>query len=132
MKPIAIQVSPKLTRATADCWYGSLLPSSERYGANAGRARKLAIVNSPMTMARVRNAPLSRATRRFGRMIRTMIREPAGAEALRRLGQAPDVHRPQARVDRPVHVRERQDDVAEHEQRVLPMSVWVNGSGGWL
>ena len=78
MKPIAIQVSPKLTRATADCWYGSLLPSSERYGANAGRARKLAMVNSPMTMARVRNAPLSSATRRFGRMIRDMtVNQPA-------------------------------------------------------
>ena len=36
------------------------------------------MVNSPMTMARVRKAPLSSATRRFGRMTWTMIRgQPA-------------------------------------------------------
>ena len=38
----------------------------------------------------------------------------------------------EARVDGPVHVRERQDDVAGDEQDVLPKSVWVSGSGGRL
>src|SRR5688572_22613169 len=46
--------------------------------------------------------------------------QPAGAEALGGLGQALDVHRPQARVDRPVHVRERQHDVTEDEERRAP------------
>ena len=75
-----------------------------------------AIVNSPMTMARLRNAPDSRATRRFGRMIRNEDREPAGAQALGGLGEGPDVDRPQPGVDRPVHVRQRQDDVGEDQQ----------------
>ena len=91
------------------------------------------MVNSPMTMARVRNAPLSSATRRFGRMTATMIREPAGAQALGGLGQAPDVDRPQAGVDRPVHVRERQDDVGGDEQDAAARCrCAVSGSGGWL
>ena len=41
--------------------------------ANIGRARKFAIVNSPITIARVRNAPLRIDTRRFGRMTRQRI-----------------------------------------------------------
>ena len=44
--------------------------------------------------------------------------QPAGAQALGRLGQAPDVGRLQARVDRAVHVRERQHGVGRHEQDV--------------
>ena len=59
-------------------------------------------------------------------------REPAGAHALGGLSQRPDVDRAQARVDGPEHVRERQHDIAEREQHVLPMSVWVSGSGGRL
>ena len=49
-------------------------------------------------------------------MIRDDDREPAGAQALGGLGQAPDVDRPQAGVDGPVHVRQRQHDVAGNEQ----------------
>src|SRR5438034_1957150 len=43
---------------------------------------------------------------------------PAGTQALSRLGQAPDVRRLEAGVDRPVHVRERQDRVGRDEQDV--------------
>ena len=69
------------------------------------------MVNSPMTMARVRKAPHRIATRRFGRMIDHEDRNGPGAEALGGLGQRPDVDRPEAGVDRAVHVRQRQDDV---------------------
>src|SRR5258705_8564165 len=41
------------------------------YGPNAGRARNVAIVYSPTTIASVRNAPLRRETRRFGKITRT-------------------------------------------------------------
>src|SRR5512146_1360756 len=47
---------------------------SARYGPNAGRARNVAIVYSPMTMARVRNAPDRSDTRRFGRITRHSVR----------------------------------------------------------
>ena len=59
-------------------------------------------------------------------------REPAGAEALGRLGQAADVDRPQARVDRPVHVRQRQDDIGADQQDVAADVGVVSGSGGRL
>src|SRR3954470_6119797 len=44
--------------------------------------------------------------------------EPAGAQALRCLGEAVDVDRPKTRVDRSVHVREGQDDVRADEENV--------------
>ena len=76
------------------------------------------MVNSPTTMARVRNAPLRSATRRFGRITCSDDPRPAGAQALGRLGQAPDVGGLEAGVDRPVHVRERQDGVGRDQQDV--------------
>ena len=91
-----------------------------RYGPKAGRSSRLAIVNSPMTMAKVRKAPLSTATRTFGKITRKRIGAPAGAEALGGLGQRAHVDRAQAGVHRAVHVRERQGDVAEHQQPVGP------------
>ena len=119
MTTIASQVSPKLMSDTAAGWYGWFRPSSDRYGPNARfRARKFAIVYSPMTMASVRNAP--------DRSDVAQVREdhppedprPARAEALGGLGQRPDVDRREAGVDRPVHVREGQHDVGADEQDV--------------
>ena len=73
--PIASHVRPKLMSDTAAGVYGWLRPSSERYGPNAAlRARNVAIVYSPMTMASVRNAPDRSAVRRFGKITRHRIR----------------------------------------------------------
>src|SRR6187401_1161645 len=71
---IAIQVRAKLMIDAAAGSYAFVWPRSDRYGPNAGRARKVAMVYSPTTMARVRKAPDRRATRTFGRMTWTMIR----------------------------------------------------------
>ena len=76
----------------------------------------MAIVNSPITIASVRNAPASAATRMFGRITRHERRPPARAEALRRLGQRVHVDRAEARVEREVDVREREDHVGADEE----------------
>src|SRR5947207_13368520 len=78
MRPIAIQVRAKLMSDAAAGSYALLPPMSERYGPNAGRARNVAIVYSPITIASVRNAPDSNDTRRLGRMTCQRIRtQPA-------------------------------------------------------
>ena len=109
---IAIQVSPKLISDTAAGSYALLPPRSDRYGPNAGRARKFAIVNSPIDDGQGQE----RAAQQGDAQVREdhlpeQDPEPAGAQALGRLRQGLDVDRPQAGVDRPVHVRERQDHV---------------------
>ena len=76
------------------------------------------MVNSPMTIARVRNAPLSSATRRLGKITRKRIVPQPGAQALGRLGQGAHVDRAQAGVHRPVHVGQRQHHVGGHQQDV--------------
>src|ERR1041384_3517351 len=63
MAIIASHVSPKLISDTAAGSYALDWLSRFRYGPNAGRARNVAIVNSPRTMASVRKAPLRSATR---------------------------------------------------------------------
>ena len=76
--PIAIHVRPKLMIVTAAGSNALSRPSNARYGPKAGRTRKLAMVYSPMTMASVRKAPLSRATRMFGKITEMRIRvQPA-------------------------------------------------------
>ena len=90
-------------------------------------------MNSPTTMASVRNAPLSSATRRFGRIDLQDDPRPAGAQALGRLGQAPDVDRLETGVDRPVHVREGQDHVGRDEQDVAAhVGVRSAAAAAWL
>ncbi len=84
IRPIAIQVRPKLIsghggRLVGACWRRAATGRGRR----PGEPGRLAMVNSPMTMARVRKAPLSSATRRLGRMTCEQDPDPAGAEALR-------------------------------------------------
>ena len=63
------QVSAKLMMARADDSYVLFCPISDMYGPKALMpTRKLAMVNSPTTVASVRNAPLSSAERRLGKM----------------------------------------------------------------
>ena len=123
MAIIASQVSPKLMSATAAGSYASVPARREvraegRSGQEVGD-RELADDDGQ----RQEGAAQQR---------HAQVRQddpdddggPAGAQALGRLGQAPDVDGPQARVDGAVHVRQRQHDVGRDEQDVLPMSVW--------
>ena len=81
-------------------------------------ADRLAIVNSPITIASVRKAPLSAATRMFGRITRVERRPPARAEALRRLRQRVHVDRAEAGVEREEDVGEGEDHVGGDEEPV--------------
>ena len=119
MRPIAIQVRPKLMTVTAAGSYALFLPSSERYGPKAwpgqeGRDRVLADDDGE---GEERSANRS-ATRMFGKMTCSRIRiQPAprlwAASVRLRMSD-----RLEARVDGAVHVRERQDDVGRDEQDV--------------
>ena len=118
MRIMASHVEPKLMIATAAGSYAWFVPSSDRYGPNAGRARNVAIVNSPMTIASVRNAPLRQGDSQVRQDHLDQDPRPSGAEALGRLGQASDVDGLEPGVHRAVHVRERQDDVRRGEKDV--------------
>jgi hypothetical protein len=72
------------------------------------------MVNSPMTIASVRK----HRDQYVGQDDAGHDRDPAGAEALRRLCQRAHVDGAQARVDRAVHIGQRQRRVAEHQQDV--------------
>ena len=75
-------------------------------------------VNSPMTMAKVRKAPRQERDAEVRQDDPDDDREPAGAEALRGLGQRPDVDRPQARCRRRgTCTGSDRIDVADDEQR---------------
>ena len=74
------------------------------------------MVNSPTTMARVRKAPRQQGDADVRQDDLDDDPRPAGSEALCRFGQRADVDRLEAGVDRPVHVRERQDDIGERQQ----------------
>ena len=77
---------------------------------------RLAIVYSPSTSATVSTVADSIAVRRFGITTRqSVVGQPAPSE-LRRLDQGLNVERPQARIQRAVGERHRQDDVLEAEQ----------------
>ena len=76
------------------------------------------MVNSPMTMAKVRKAPERTATSTFGRITRAMMVIQPAPRRLRGLGQGGDVDGAQAGVDGAVHVGEREHGVAGEEQEV--------------
>ena len=76
------------------------------------------MVNSPMTMAKVRKAPDSTATRMLGKITRTRIVSCVGAEDVGGLGQRLHVDGAQAGVDGAIHVGQGQRDIAEGQQDV--------------
>src|ERR1700757_2608459 len=68
INPIDAQVTANAMIASADGSYGRFAPINCRYGPNAGRSSRLAIVNSPITTANVRNAPDRMPERIFGKI----------------------------------------------------------------
>src|SRR3954471_15348213 len=129
---IAIQVRAKLMIDAAAGSYALVWPSNDRYGPNAGRARNVAMVNSPMTMASVRKAPDSRATRTFGRMTKTMLRgQPAPRLWAASVNERMSMDWRPVSIARYMYGNDR-TTYAKHSSALLPMSVYVNGSGGWL
>ncbi len=75
-------------------------------------------MNSPITIASVRKAPLSAAIRMFGQDHAREGRPPGRSEVARRLGQRVHVDRAEARVEREVDVREGEDHVGADEEQV--------------
>src|SRR5438046_5075665 len=70
---IAAQTIMKLSSESAAASYGCDSLTIWMYGGNVLKAERLAIVNSPITIARVRNAPPSAATRMLGRITRARV-----------------------------------------------------------
>ena len=76
------------------------------------------MVNSPITMAKVRKAPLSTAVRTLGRMTLKRIR---GQPAPRVSAASVSVRTSMARkpgIDRPIHVGQCQGHIAEGQQQI--------------
>ena len=79
-------------------------------------ASRLAIVNSPSTIASVRNEPASAAARMFGRITLSSVRgqlAPRLCDASVSVCTSIDA---EARVEREEHVREGEDDVRGDEE----------------
>ena len=85
------------------------------------------MVNSPMTMAKVRKAPERTATSTFGRMTRTMIVSQPAPRLCAASVSVRDVDGAQPGVDGAVHVGQRQRRVAEDEQEVGARALPVSG-----
>ena len=115
---IAAQVMPKLSSETAAAGYACVSLDVLDVGREGVKAARFAIVNSPITIASVRNA----AAERRGADVRqdhapSVVAQPA-PRLLRRLGQRVHVDRAEAGVEREEHVREREDHVRGDEEAV--------------
>ena len=82
------------------------------------KAARLAIVNSPITIASARKRAAERRDPDVREDHRSHRPQPARAEAVRRLRERVHVDRAEAGVEREEHVRERQDHIGAHEETV--------------